>query len=227
MTAVMENKLILSDIVSQVAAKSNVSEPETELFLKELFAVVTEQLSEENPVKIKDFGTFKLTPIQSRESVDVNTGEKIEIAAHNRVGFVPSTTLKGLVNKPFSHFETVLLSEDLHFENVGISLEEEEEEMDEAAELDAETTSQTAGELKEEMVVSIETTDYSTFNIQTSEENLATNMTEAVYPRQRIRVTPQPQRQRKAAAPVSGIGKVFLASAAMVATALVWLSRKK
>ncbi len=130
----MENKIALSDLIELLAEQTELSNAESELFLKTLFDLVFETLSNEDLVKIKDFGTFKLTRIQARESVDVNSGEKIEIPAHNRVNFVPSTVLKELVNKPFSHFETILLNEGVHFENMEQFFETDEDIEEETTE---------------------------------------------------------------------------------------------
>jgi len=125
-------KLNLQDIIDLVALKQNIAKDEAETFVKEFFSLIQESLSEDNPIKIKDFGTFKLTLIQARESVNVNTGEKIEIPAHYRFSFSPATALKELVNKPFSAFESTLLYDELHNEdeseeNEEVDIEEEEE----------------------------------------------------------------------------------------------------
>ncbi len=123
----MEDKITLSELVDLVASRAELSKQETEDFLKSLFETVENALSTDEWVKIKDFGTFKLTPVKARESVDVNTGEKIEIPAHNRIGFSPATVLKELVNKPFAHFETVLLNEGVSLEGIETETEEEPE----------------------------------------------------------------------------------------------------
>ena len=119
-------KLNLQDIIDLVALKQNIAKEEAETFVKELFSLIQESLSEDNPIKIKDFGTFKLTLIQARESVNVNTGEKIEIPAHYRFSFSPATALKELVNKPFAVFESTLLYDKIHNEDES----EENEEID-------------------------------------------------------------------------------------------------
>lgn len=105
----MNEKLTLQDLVDLLAQKAKISKKEADAFFKELFAIITENVYENEPVKIKDFGVFKLTPVSSRESVNVNTGEKIEIPAHYRLSFQADKTLKELVNKPFASFETILL----------------------------------------------------------------------------------------------------------------------
>lgn len=120
------DKLNLPEIIELLASKAEISEKEAEDFIKEMFSVISETLSEDYMVKVKDFGTFKLSSVQARESVDVNTGEKIEIPAHQRLNFIPATALKELVNKPFSHFETVLLNEGVAFEDM-TSIEEDDD----------------------------------------------------------------------------------------------------
>ncbi|OPZ32217.1 MAG: DNA-binding protein HU [Bacteroidetes bacterium ADurb.BinA174] len=140
----MENKITLSDLIDLLAVQANISNSESEVFLKSLFEIITETLAKDEVVKIKDFGTFKLTPIQARESVDVNTGEKIEIPAHNRLSFSPATALKELVNKPFSHFETILLNEGVSFEGVEEEIETNENE-------DIETSSEQTIEFAEKI----------------------------------------------------------------------------
>ncbi|MDR1743262.1 MAG: HU family DNA-binding protein [Dysgonamonadaceae bacterium] len=111
-------KLNFQDLADLLAEKTSISKQDSESFLKELFAIIPESITEEEPVKLKNLGTFKLTLIQSRESVNVNTGEKIEIPSHYRLGFTPASTLKELVNKPFSHFENVLLNEGVSFDGI-------------------------------------------------------------------------------------------------------------
>ena len=125
-----DDKLNLPEIVALLASKAEISGKEADDFIKEMFAVISETLSEDGMVKVKDFGTFKLSSVQARESVDVNTGEKIEIPAHQRLNFIPATALKELVNKPFSHFETVLLNEGVAFEDMPCIEEDDDTDTD-------------------------------------------------------------------------------------------------
>ena len=118
-------KLNLQDIIDMVAVGQKITKEDAETFVKAFFSLIQESLSEDNPIKIKDFGTFKLMLIQARESVNVNTGEKIEIPAHYRFSFSPATALKELVNKPFSVFESTLLYDEIHNED-----ESEDNEID-------------------------------------------------------------------------------------------------
>lgn len=107
----MNDKLSLQDLIDALAQKTQITKKESDLFLRELFQLILERIYDNDQVKIKDFGTFKLTLINTRESVNVNTGEKIEIPSHYRLVFQPDKTLKELINLPFSKYESVILEE--------------------------------------------------------------------------------------------------------------------
>ena len=126
----MNNRLSMQDIIDMLASQHDIPKEDAKKFIVELFNVIELGLTSDELVKIKDFGTFKLTPIQERESVDVNTKEKIVIAPHRRITFIPAPTLKALVNKPFAHFETTPLNDGIVFENVreGVSAEDDDDE---------------------------------------------------------------------------------------------------
>lgn len=129
-------KLNWQEFVGLLSEKAEIPESEVAGFAQELFALIAETISEDEWVKIKDFGTFKLIPVQARESVDVNTGEKIEIPAHYRLNFLPSTALRELVNKPFSHFETTLLNQGVNLEDILIEEGEGDTDVDFSEESD-------------------------------------------------------------------------------------------
>ena len=114
----MSSKLNMQDIIDLLVAKNVINKEEAESFIVELFNLIEKGLTADEQTKIKDFGTFKLTQIQERESIDVNTQEKILIPAHRRVTFVPAQLLKSLVNKPFAHFETTPLNEGVFMEGI-------------------------------------------------------------------------------------------------------------
>lgn len=84
-------------------------------------------MASEKYVKVKGLGTFKLTEVESRESVNVNTGERFQIQGHNKISFTPDTTMKDLINKPFAHFETVILNENTQLEDTKIEMEGEDD----------------------------------------------------------------------------------------------------
>lgn len=80
-------------------------------FVKTVFEIVEEFIAKDKLVKIKGFGTFKLINVSDRESVNVNTGERIVIAGHSKLTFTPDAALKDAVNRPFADFETTPLNE--------------------------------------------------------------------------------------------------------------------
>ena len=125
----MNEKINLQDLVNLFCEKQGLNKKEAELFVKTMFDLIEEALATEKYVKIKGFGTFKLTEVNSRESVDVNTGERIEIQGHSKVAFTPDTTMKDLINKPFSHFETVILNEGVELEDTPTEEEFDEQEV--------------------------------------------------------------------------------------------------
>lgn len=112
----MNEKLSLQDLVDLLSKKAKITKKDADSFYRELFQLVLERIFDNDFVKIKDFGTFKLISVSSRESVNVNTGEKIEIPSHYKLSFIPDRILKTLVNKPFSQFETILLEDGVVFE---------------------------------------------------------------------------------------------------------------
>lgn len=113
----MNEKITIQDIIDLLCQKHNIDRKEAELFTKGMFDLIEEALATEKFVKVKGLGTFKLTEVDARESVDVNTGERIEIQGHTKVSFTPDTTMKELINKPFSHFETVVLNDGVELED--------------------------------------------------------------------------------------------------------------
>ena len=108
----MERKAVLQDLIDAIATRRGVSKKRAEQYIRTLFEVVREGLLTDKFVKIKGFGTFKLVTVSERESVNVNTGERIQIESHTKVSFVPDITLKDVINRPFAHFQTVVVSDD-------------------------------------------------------------------------------------------------------------------
>lgn len=109
----MNNKVTFPELVEQVAQYANTSKRMSELFLKELFATISQSLIDGKSVKVKGIGTFKLTEVSPRKSVDVNTGEEIEIPGHKKLSFAPDKDMAEAINQPFMHFETEILDDDV------------------------------------------------------------------------------------------------------------------
>lgn len=116
----MNNKITLPELVDAIAELTNTSKRVSELFLKELFGVIKERLEQGETVKIKNLGTFKVTEIAARKSVNINTGEDMEIAAHRRVSFTPDKSLAEAINTPFEGFETIALDDNITDEELEI-----------------------------------------------------------------------------------------------------------
>lgn len=105
----MNNKLGLQDLISALAERNGMDAKSATVFVKTVFEIVEEYISKDKLVKIKGLGTFKLVSVSDRESVNVNTGERILIAGHSKLSFTPDAALKDAVNRPFSDFETTVL----------------------------------------------------------------------------------------------------------------------
>ena len=98
---------------------------EASQFVNELFFLIQKSLDEDKIVKVKGLGTFKIIDVDDRESVDVNTGDRVLIEGHGKITFTPDALMKELVNKPFSQFETVVLNEGVDFNEATASEPEE------------------------------------------------------------------------------------------------------
>lgn len=122
----MNEKRTLLDIIDLFAQKHNMGKQEADTFVRNIFKVIEEALAAERYVKVKGLGTFKLTEVDTRESVNVNTGERIEIKGHTKISYVPDTAMKDLINKPFAYFETVVLNENTTLEDTETEVENEE-----------------------------------------------------------------------------------------------------
>ena len=152
----MNERKILSDIADSFIEKHDMDKKDAELFIKNMFDLIEESLSTDKYVKIKGLGTFKLTEVDARESVDVNTGERIEIQGHTKVSFAPDTAMKELINKPFSHFETVVLNDSVKLEDV---LTEEDVEEDTSEVVDSPVVEEAVNSEQEVDVVEPELPD--------------------------------------------------------------------
>lgn len=109
-------KISIQDLSSVLVEKRGLSKKDASNFISEMFDVVQQELEKDKLVKIKGLGTFKIIDVDDRESVNVNTGERVLIEGHGKITFTPDTLMKELVNKPFSQFETVVLNDGVEFE---------------------------------------------------------------------------------------------------------------
>lgn len=130
----MNEKINIQELIQLLSDRQGISTQDAETFIKEFFLLIQSGLERDKYVKVKGLGTFKLIDVDNRESVDVNTGERIEIQGHTKVSFTPENALKELVNRPFSHFEAVVLNENVTFDD---SAEEDERSVAEVQKMDA------------------------------------------------------------------------------------------
>lgn len=109
----MNKKLTFPELAELLSVATNTSKRMSELALREMFAVISGKLLDGESVKIDGLGVFKVTEVNSRRSVNVNTGEAIEIPGHSKITFVADKRLAEAVNAPFASFESVVLDDDV------------------------------------------------------------------------------------------------------------------
>ena len=126
------SKSSLSVLVKAVASKRGLTQAEAERFIATMFEVAGDGIQEDKLLKMKWLGTFKITSVKDRESVDVNTGERILIEGRDKISFTPDNILKEIINKPFAQFETVVVNDGIDFSDIDekfANMEREEEEL--------------------------------------------------------------------------------------------------
>ena len=112
------NKSSLSVLAKAVASKRGLTQAEAERFIATMFEVAGAGIQEDKLLKMKWLGTFKITSVKDRESVDVNTGERILIEGRDKISFTPDNILKEIINKPFAHFDTVVVNDGVDFSDI-------------------------------------------------------------------------------------------------------------
>ena len=110
-------KIFMTELADMLAQKAGISKREAQQFLTDFVETIQDGVNADKLVKIKGLGTFKVIDVDARESVNVNTGERVTIDSHQKLTFTPDTAMKELVNKPFSQFETVVLNEGVVFDD--------------------------------------------------------------------------------------------------------------
>lgn len=108
----MEKKLLLQEVADLLATKTGISRKAADSFSRLFFDLIVEGLTKDKYVKIKGLGTFKIVSVGERESINIHTGERIQISGHNKITFTQDPFIKDLVNKPFAHFQTVPLNDE-------------------------------------------------------------------------------------------------------------------
>lgn len=127
------SKVGIKELATILAKKRKLDSEAVLAFVESFFDVLCDSLRDEKMVKVKGLGTFKVVPVSARKSVDVNTGESIEISGRDKISFTPDTTLRDLVNRPFAQFETVMVNEGVDFTAIdeAANLSQSEADVDE------------------------------------------------------------------------------------------------
>ena len=120
-------RLTIQDIAKVLVTKNGLKQSEANRFATELFAVILERLEKNDLVKVKGLGTWKVITVEARESISVRTGDRVMIDEHSKITFTPDATMKELVNKPFSQFETVVLNDNVEFDDMKEQSDDTEE----------------------------------------------------------------------------------------------------
>lgn len=113
----MNEKINIQDLSSMLVSQNALTKEEADNFIREFFALIVSALDRDKYVKIKGLGVFKLIEVEARESMNINTKERFEIPGYTKVSFTPDASLRDTINKPFAHFETVILNENTVFED--------------------------------------------------------------------------------------------------------------
>lgn len=147
----------VSDFASELVGRYGLKEEEATEFISAMFDIICEQLDgADKQVKVKGLGTFKVTSVGARASVDVNTGERIIIEGRNKISFTPEVMLRDRVNRPFVQFETVVLNDGVDFSEIDNEFNGSKQEVaasDSTVETANETVANDAGEVAEKAVV--------------------------------------------------------------------------
>lgn len=126
----MKRKLLAQDIINYLVQQKGCTQKEAESFVHSFFNTIEQGLLQDKFVKVKGLGTFKLVVVNERESINIKTGERFQIGEHTKISFTPDNTMKELINKPFAHFETITLNEDVdvtEFDKIDQEMKETEE----------------------------------------------------------------------------------------------------
>lgn len=160
------NRSSMSILARILAEKNNMTISEAEAFIKQMFDVANGVMQSDKQLKIRWLGTFKVTSVKDRESVDVNTGERIIIGGRDKITFTPDNILKEIVNKPFAQFETVVVNDGVDFSEIDrkfafeakeeVSAPSDEQQMSDESELKEDVVSGVTVQVEDLSVVSEE-----------------------------------------------------------------------
>lgn len=114
----MNEKISFPDLVGLLSSKMNITKKEAETFLKEFFTVSTEVITSGEELRINGLGLFKPIWVEARGSINVQTGEPVEIPGHYKLSFIPDKVLREAVNAPFSSFSVEVLNDHVPIEDM-------------------------------------------------------------------------------------------------------------
>lgn len=180
-------KLTIQEIAAVLQQKNGFDKREANSFVSTMFQIVQERLESDGIVKIKGLGTFKMIDVEARESVSVRTGERVVISGHAKVTFTPDATMKELVNRPFSQFETVVLNEGVEFSDLKEQVEDLDDDL--RAEQEEDSVELETEQLVEEPVDEV----VSQFVEQPVEQPVEQLVEESVEPEPEESVEPEPE----------------------------------
>ena len=194
----MNTKINLPQLAKILAQKTNISQKDAEVFLKEFFDSIVQNVTSDKLVKIKGLGTFKLIEVLDRESVNVNTGERIVIPGHSKLSFTPETALKDLINKPFADFQTTVINEGTSIEEME-RVPQQEEEAEAEEEIEQEVPVQLVEpEVEEKPVVE-----------ETPVQKLVDEPVEVHEPEAKVEEIPAPKTDSDGEKPKGSFGKIL------------------
>lgn len=171
----------IADIAALVARKQKVGKKEAAEIVTTFFRIISEGLHEDRLVKVRGLGTFKVTAVKPRESVNINTGERVVIEGHDKISFVPDTVMKDFVNKPFAQFTTVPVNEGVSFESIDAASDAEERKLGTADDVlsNNDDEEEEVPETEEEEASSSEEHEPSSVEVQPQEHPLYVEQSEA------------------------------------------------
>lgn len=160
------NKLTLNNIARVLVGENGVEQKAASEFATAMFDLIQERINAEGLVKVKGLGTFKKIQVEPRESINVRTGDRVLINSHDKITFTPDSVMKELVNRPFSQFETVVLNDDVEFDDMKSEVPDEEnrpvEQQEAVAEEPSETVAEEPSETMDDTVLEYDDTDEET-----------------------------------------------------------------
>ena len=127
------NRIAIQELSTVFFERFNMSKSDAQHFVTTFFKVIQEGLESDGLVKVNGLGTFKIVNVDDRESVNVNTSERVVIEGHQKISFLPDSLMKEMVNKPFSGFETVVINDGVAFEEISdLSADAEDDDEEES-----------------------------------------------------------------------------------------------